>query len=93
MNRAARAPERVPARAPSEAPEARPARQPDAAELRTVSRVAEMVRAHSERLTRMVESRRKLVDAVREMLQAGRLDEPEEFRAAADGLLRRGAPR
>jgi len=49
------------------------------------------LRQHRERLERSIQSRRKLIDAVREVLNAGGFDDVGSATRAADGVMRRGA--
>lgn len=68
-----------------------PVRAADSVEVASYAEMAERFRAHAERLERELEGRRKLVDAVRELMNAGQLETPEAARRAALGILRRGA--
>jgi hypothetical protein len=63
----------------------------DRVEVGQFDEVVNRYRANAERLQRMVEGRRKLIDAVRELMNAGALESSEAARRAADGILRRGA--
>lgn len=63
----------------------------DAVDVRSIEEARTTYRAHQERLQRAIEGRRKLLDAVREMLLAGGLESEDAALRAADGLLRRGA--
>jgi hypothetical protein len=66
-------------------------RSNDSVEVRDLNVVRETYRIHRERLERTLEGRRKLVDAVRELMSTGALDSADAARRAADGMLRRGA--
>jgi hypothetical protein len=58
---------------------------------RPLGELAGEFKAHRERLERSIESRRKLVEAVRDVVNAGGYDRAEAALRAAEGFLRRGA--
>ncbi|MFN0205082.1 MAG: hypothetical protein ACKVS6_02065 [Planctomycetota bacterium] len=66
-------------------------RDADVIDINTVHNVASTFSRHQERLERAIESRRKLVEALREVMNSGGLDTPEAAGRAADGILRRGS--
>lgn len=63
----------------------------DATNFENYSSALRALSDQQERLARALESRRKLVDALREVMSSGGLDSPEDAARAADGMLRRGA--
>jgi len=67
------------------------ARPEDAVEVRSYREIAETYRAHQERLQQAMDGRRKILEAVREMMLAGGLESDDASRRAADGILRRGS--
>lgn len=78
------------AEAPSRSTEQAPARAPqaDAVELGNYGRIAQTMRENTEKLTKALDSRKKLVDALREVMANGQLETLDAARAAADGILR-----
>jgi hypothetical protein len=63
----------------------------DVIDVSSVRHATRMLAHHQQRLERALENRRKLVDAIREIMSSGGLDSPEDAERAAEGMLRRGA--
>lgn len=62
----------------------------DAATFENFGAAARALSDQQERIAAALESRRKLVDAIREVMHAGGYETPEAAERAAEGMLRRG---